>query len=217
MERSLADEDQYLQYQEFDRVTNLRRRPRGSTTFKPNLQAPRLTQPLLPLATATPTPPELPTPTAPVTVAPVAVAPVAVAPVAVAPAAASQRGTGRGRAAGGRAGTRARGTRQQTGLAPSIRRNHSQWEGVTLDGVEPVDGGQPGARRTINGLSTGGYTAVEPRGARGREGTIASTSGRVTKPVAAVATRQSTRTRVATRRAAEAAAADAAQRGNAGP
>ena len=198
MERSLTDEDQYLQYQEFERVTNLRGRPRGSTAFNPNLQAPRLTQPLLPLETATPTPPEM-APTAPV----------AVAPVAVAPVAASQRGTGRGRAARGRAGTQARGTRQQTGLAPSIRRNHSQWEGVTLDGVEPVDGGQPGARRTINGLSTGGDTAVEPRGARGREGTIASTSGRVTKPVAAVATRQSTRTRVATRRAAE-AAADAA-------
>ena len=197
MERSLADEDQYLQYQEFQRVTNLRGRPRGSTAFNPNPQAPRLTQPLLPLATATP--PEMPSPTAPPPTAPVA----------------SQRGRGRGSRgrAGARAGAQARGTRQQTGLAPSIRRNHSQWEGVTLDAVEPmepVDGGQPRARRTINGLSTGGETSVAPRGARGRGGTRASTSGRVTKPVAAVATRQSTRTRVATRRAAE-AAVDAAQ------
>jgi hypothetical protein len=188
------------------------------TAFNPNPQAPRLTQPLLPLATATP--PEMLLPTAPVAVTPVAVAPVAVDPIAVGPVAASQRGTDRGRAARGRAGTRARETRQQTGLTPSIRRNHSQWEGVTLNGAEPVSGGQPEVKRTINGLSTGGETAVALRGARGRGGTIASTSGRVTKSVAAVATRQSTRTCVATRRAAEAAeaaVADAAQRGNAAP
>jgi len=77
--------------------------------------------------------------------------------------------------------------------------------------VEPVAGGQPAARRTINSLSTSGETSTAPGGARGRGGRRVSASGRVTKPVAAVATRQSTRvaSRAATRLAAALTAADA--------
>jgi hypothetical protein len=45
LDRSLQDEDQYLQYHEFDRVRSLRGRPRGSTNFASDPKAPRLTQP----------------------------------------------------------------------------------------------------------------------------------------------------------------------------
>jgi len=54
---------------------------------------------------------------------------------------------------------RARGLQRQTGLAPSIRRDLSQWEGSTLEEGDR----QP--RRTINGLSTIGGTS---KGAGGR-------------------------------------------------
>jgi len=93
---------------------------------------------------------------------------------------------------------------------------------VTLNGVEPVNGGQPGARRTINGLSTSGETSVTPRSARGRGGTRGSTSGKGTSIVArggitkTTGTRQSTL--VAIRRATVAVAAtDTAQQENTAP
>ena len=197
----------------------MRRRPRGSTAFNADPQAPRLTQPLLPssVASAAPGPSVAPAPRPPGSVAPAVYGPsvatescITVATIAASQGAGGARAT---RAARVRAGTQARGTRRGTGLAPSIRRNYSQWEGVILDDLEPMAGRLPAARRTINRLSTGGETSTAPGGARGIGGGIASTSGRITKPVAAVATRQSTRV-AATRLAAALAATDAGNGGN---
>ncbi|CAP67728.1 uncharacterized protein PODANS_1_16160, partial [Podospora anserina S mat+] len=56
LERSLVDEDRYLQYQDFDRVTVLRCRPRGSDAFAPDATAPRSTVPLGLQVQPTPTP-----------------------------------------------------------------------------------------------------------------------------------------------------------------
>ena len=46
LERSLADEDEYLRYQEFDQVEQLRGRPRHSQAFASDPRAPRSTAPI---------------------------------------------------------------------------------------------------------------------------------------------------------------------------
>ena len=118
MDQSLVDDDEYLQYGEFDRVTTLRGRPRHSQAFAPDPSAPRST------------------------------APVSTAPETTAPESAGR----------------------ESGLSPSIRRDHSQWEGVDLLAEDEAD--HPEA----SGLST---TATRgSRGDRGSRGGLGSRGGR---------------------------------------
>lgn len=51
MERSLLDEDKYLRFYEFDRVSALRGRPRGSTAFTPDPRTARSTAPFSTVST----------------------------------------------------------------------------------------------------------------------------------------------------------------------
>ena len=110
----MLDEDHYLRYQEFDRVANLRGRPRGSTAFAAQPTAPQLAAPLDRGSQL--------------------VIPATQQPASSQPAA---RGRGRGRARGSRGGRRSRGA--SSGLTPSIRREPSQWEGVEFDGDNARD------------------------------------------------------------------------------
>ena len=122
LERSLLDEDKYLRYHEFDRVTGLRGRPRGSTAFAPDPRAPRSTAPLSTAQTPTPT-----------------------------------LSTGRA-----------------SGLQPSIRRQPSQWEDISLEAEDHQDQHQENApaprQRTVNNITVTTETQPGARGGRGGRG-----------------------------------------------
>ena len=150
----MLDEDHYLRYQEFDRVANLRGRPRGSTAFAAQPAAPQLAAPLDRGSQL-------------------------VIPATQPPASsqAAARGRGRGRARGSRGGRRSRAL---SGLTPSIRRQPSQWEGVELDGDNPRDGATPTGTSLAGEPSptpTAGREAIARGRGRGR-GRASQTAGR---------------------------------------
>ena len=113
--------------QEFDRVTNTRGRPRGSTAFTSNPSAPILTAPL----------PQGSQATIPASQPPI----VPDSQPVRGRGAVRGKGAVRGRGSGARSATaaapRGRAPRQSTGresgTIPSIRRDPSQWEGIVLE------------------------------------------------------------------------------------
>lgn len=147
---------------EFDRVTNLKGRPRGSNAFATNPRAPQLMAPL-PLVSRRVIP-------ATQLVIPASQPPANAEPVTSGQPA-SSRGSRGGRGRGSRGG-RGRGSRGCRGssrghgragsVMPSLRREPSEWENVDLSN----DGPQVSATPTDSEMA--GNQSSTPSGSRGR-------------------------------------------------
>ncbi|KAK4098655.1 hypothetical protein N658DRAFT_212632 [Parathielavia hyrcaniae] len=186
-------QDKYLRYQEFDRVTSLKGRPRGSGAFASKPNAPVLTAPPLqaveedeaiPATQPTPVPASQPAPPPTPTGDTIVVA----SPPRARKAVKNVKSSGR-----------------QSGLNPSIRRTPSSWEGVTLDGAQDTPGGSSNAAPPS---STASRDRDTTRGGRGK--TTATSTKRKASKEGGTAKRTTRTSRKATGQSGASGAASAA-------